>query len=539
MTNYLKKLHDLSAKERIDFFTDICLDSEKVQSELLLDIIHKNLNTRVAKRYNFSQIDSYKSFIKNVPITNWEDYKDDVEDMKDAKEEILFRGKTEYFTQTSGTTGKMKHLPESADGKLAKQLTTSIRTSILFTHFPDLFEGKYLPIVNSSTMGYTKAGIAYGSASGLTMKNITPELLKFSAIPPQISAVEDMLTYEYLIMRFAIAQDVRLIAGNNAGRIESLIKTAQKYRYEIIKDIRDGTINKMFKVDKDIYQELSNSLKADPKRADELSVKLKNSKEFLPSLYWPNLHVISCWLSGSIGAYIKKTTPYLQEYKREVLFFDGGYGASEAKINIPLKANEPAGALAIYGAFFEFMPLNSQSSKPLLAHELKDKGEYRLIITTYSGLYRYDMKDIIKVNGFSGTTPNIYFLSKSSDIGNICGEKLSSTLVHNVVEKFFDIPLEYFCAVADKEHFTYILCIEPKEDFTLDKDKKERLITEIEEYISKANDIYNVSRKQHLLSRLQIEIMPKGWYNSLIQKRVKQSSAHNQIKLPVIYEKMP
>lgn len=46
--------------------------------------------------------------------------------------------------------------------------------------------------------------------------------------------------------------------------------------------------------------------------------------------------------------------------------------------------------------------------KPLLAHELKQGGYYQLIITSYSGLYRYNMKDIVYVAEINNQIPRLF-----------------------------------------------------------------------------------------------------------------------------------
>jgi len=536
---YLDELQKLSKTKIVDFFMQSCEDVKKVQTQVLKDILTLNKDAEFLKRFNLSDTPSYDEFKKLLPITHWKDYKPYSKRMQDGKKNLLFLGEAEYFTQTSGTTGEMKLLPESRYGKIAKQLAISIRTSILFAKYPAILEGKFLMMFNGATMGYTKGGIPYGSASGLSVKNLHAKLLNYLAFPQEIAEMLDTQTLDHLTMRFAIEKDVRLIIGNNAGRIESLVMSAEKYQDIIISDIRDGTINKKFDIDDNLREKLESYLKPNKKRADELIEKLKTKSEFLPYLYWPNLEVISCWLGGSVGRYATKILPYFKGYKRDIEFFDVGYGASELKINIPLKQNTSSGVMANFSAFYEFLPLDGDENDILLIDELELGKEYRLIVTTYSGLYRYDMKDIIRVDGFVGNTPSISFVSKSGDIGNICGEKVTAELISSVVEKFFDFSIKHFCAIADKDEFRYVICVEPQDRYDVTQKELDKLSKKIEEYMFVANDIYKVSRDQGLLAKLKIKIMPNGWYDKLIEQKTKNKVMINQIKLPVIYETYP
>jgi hypothetical protein len=102
----------------------------------------------------------------------------------------------------------------------------------------------------------------------------------------------------------------------------------------------------------------------------------------LPRDYWPNLHLMAFWLSASVGHYIKDVKPLIPA---ATVFFDAGYGSSEARINIPSQPEDPAGTLSIYTAFYEFIP--EKGGSPLLAHQLRDGQSYEIIITTWSGPY--------------------------------------------------------------------------------------------------------------------------------------------------------
>ena len=49
---------------------------------------------------------------------------------------------------------------------------------------------------------------------------------------------------------------------------------------------------------------------------------------------------------------------------------------------------------------------------------------YELIVTTYSALYRYNIHDIVRVDGFTGDTANVEFVCRSSDILELCNQRL-------------------------------------------------------------------------------------------------------------------
>ena len=280
-------------------------------------------------------------------------------------------------------------------------------------------------------------------------------------------------------------------------------------------------------------------LKPNPAKAAELRQLRDSGKRPLPSLYWPNLKVFRCWLSGSIGRYVERLTPFLSD---EITLVDGGYGASEGKFNIPAPDGRSSGALANFAAFYEFVPeMNesendaSKTQQTLLAHELEDGKEYRLIITNYSGLYRYDMRDIIRVVGFTGTTPNIEFVSKTSDVGNICGEKLYPDIIAAAFRMTSDdlgLRLIHYCAVPDVNKLRYTFCMES--DSELNASELKNIAASLDGNLAELALGYEFMLKQHLLNPSVCVAMKRGWSEALINARTKPGVSTSQVKLPVV-----
>lgn len=95
--------------------------------------------------------------------------------------------------------------------------------------------------------------------------------------------------------------------------------------------------------------------------------------------------------------------------------------------------------------FYEFRPLR-EGADTLFLWEVEDGEAYELIITTYSGLYRYNMLDIVRIDGFTGNTPNIVFCGKSTEFVEVAGQKIYgyqfSDLLHDIEKRMnvnFDV----------------------------------------------------------------------------------------------------
>ena len=240
----------------------------------------------------------------------------------------------------------------------------------------------------------------------------------------------------------------------------------------------------------------------------------------------------SFWLGGSVGVYVDSVRPLLPEGIRYV---DVGYGASETKINIPMKPNTPAGALAVFSSFFEFIP--EEGGAPLLAHELEDGKNYELILTTNAGLYRYRLKDLVRVDGFTGTTPNIYFLTKLADVANIAQEKIPGSML---IEAIRDTAAEAGnpCRMAqvypNSDAASYVICMEaekmPEDMAAFEKTMDEGLRSRLTQY-----DTY----RGKLLNPCRIVLMKKEWADDQMKKYAKGNATAAQVKVPVVIDAMP
>lgn len=526
----LNKAHDINLT---GYYQGLCELPQKTQEAVLLDILQQNASSEIGKKHVFADIKSIDEFRARVPISQWSDYEEFAQKMMEGETDLLFSGETKHFIISSGTTGKEKYIPESIAGALAKSITSRLRTSAIISLAPAVLKGKILPLANTPNVGTTASGISVGSASGLTLESTSETYIKKMAFPMDIYDISDQALFDYLMFRFALEEDVRGIVGNNAGRAEQLFIFAQHNANDLIDDIEQGTISAKISIADDLRQLLSKGLKPNPKRAEELR-KLLEQDCFTPRYYWTNLMVFSCWLSGSVGRFTATIRDYLPE---QCFLMDCGYGASEGKFNIPLIKENPVGPLALHANFYEFEPI--EGGEPLMAHELEDGASYQLIITNYSGLYRYAMKDIVRVEGFTAKTPNILFETKSGEIGNIAGEKLSAALftkVFDLLPQEWTKNIHHYCAAVMGEERAYWICVEPSVE---DAFPLEAMCARIEEIMMEEAIVYKYYRNQSIINPCKLVIMKQGWQENLYSTRRKEGQSTSQVKLPVIIQGVP
>lgn len=502
---YSEELLQLSNEDLGKQMYQMFANCEQVQRRVLREILDSAKDTEIGKKYHFAETDSVEDYTGKVPLSAWDDYEAYVEHLKNGESDILFKDKAVFFTISAGTTSpRNKYIPDSRMSVVVRTLIGKMRMLQYFMAEPTLLNGLIMPLVSMPATETTAAGITCGFASGLTFSQ--SEAKDMIAFPMSLFAVKDSVERDYRMMVEAIAhRNVYVLAGNNASRMTALARMAQKRRDDIIRDIAAK----------------------DPERAEELSAL----KEFTPATYWPDLKLGLFWLSASVGKTVEELLPYLP---KTIKLMDVGYGSSEAKFNIPLKPGETSGALSTATAFYEFIP--EGGGQPLMAHQTEAGKNYELVVTTWGGLYRYEMKDVVRVTGFVGNTPMIEFQYKSIEVLNMVDEKLPVTVVNEFIRKLFQekgVAVRQLQIYQNEQEKRYDVYIEPIEGH-LPVD--EQTVHELDSFLAQHLTGYNLFRNEmHVLHELTVTEMKQGWQESLYDKASRKAGMTNgQMKLSLI-----
>lgn len=528
------------AMTRTSIIKAIAEDAPKVQQLVLSSILKNAENSEYGKQYNFSTNSSIADFREDLPVTTWKDYATYSQLMTEGATDLLFDGAPDSFILSSGTTGESKYIPETLLGKDAKSFVSMTRMMLLNRAVPQVSMNSCIfPLVNiNTTLVTTPCGIKCSYASGASIGGgLSSEKAKAIAFPPSILWVKDENALSYLTMRFTIEQEnVNSVMGNNAQALISLITVADTHKDMIIADIRDGKVSyPMSEEDTATIASAIAELKPNPARASYLEEGITSGRPFNPSLWWNNLHLAAFWCSASVGISLSELLPQLP---KGVKTFDVGYGASELKINLPLEIGKGDGLLSTTTAFYEFIPAgNENKTETLLAHELTIGNEYEIVVTTYSGLYRYQMNDIVKCTGYIGNTPRIEFICKGGDVSNIAGEKISGLYILDQARTVLEsknIKLIRLQAKADYQSKNYIIYIEA------DRIPDTSIDAEIDNLLQLNHIVYKTVIEKGMLYSVKVIWMKRGWQDELYrQKKAGREIGIGQIKLPIFIKEEP
>jgi len=505
-------------------FDEAARDPRRTQTNLLMSILRRNANTEYGQRYNFASINSIADYQKQVPLITYGDIQQDMERVAGGASNVFTAEDPVMFAQTSGTTGKPKLIPVTPtdQGQAHKDQMRTWLYHAQIAH-PGILDYKVVSMVSPAIEGHTDAGLPFGSTTGHIYKNMPWLVRNAYSIPYEVFEIEDYQAKYYTIMRISLEHNVHFLATANPSSILQLMNKTNEYSEDLIRDIRDGTLSTQQDIDQTIRQQLARHLRPNPKRAAQLeAMRTKRDGRLLPGDNWPDLGLIGCWKGGTVGHYLEKFDSWFNpDDTRPVPVRDWGYLSSEARGSIPLSDEGSKGALTVATNFFEFVAADEVDARPddpeswpfLTAADLEMDGEYYIFVTTTSGLYRYDINDVIKVAGKYQQTSEIVFLRKGRGMTNITGEKLSVNQVIDGVQsaaRATDITPAHFKAEADTEGSRYILRVE----FAGRTEEKQQqaFLQEVERYLNEVNIEYRSKRDSSRLGAMVMHVMREGWY---------------------------
>jgi GH3 auxin-responsive promoter len=425
----------VKAPRSLRHFRALCRTPVQAQERLLREILEANADTEFGRRHGFGSIASFREFQERVPIASYEDLEPYITAEMQGQPNQLTKDPPVLFTTTSGTTGNRKYIPMTRQGKRAKAHLTWLWFCGLYRDHPGIVGGRILSVVSPEVEGHAPSGVPVGAESGHAYRTMPGPVQSMYTAPYGVFAIEDYEAKYYTLLRLAAGQNISCIATVNPSTIILLGDRLARHSESIIRDVRDGSLSSAFSVP----QELRNSLhlRPDPERAKHLEQATAAGGGVLrPGLAWPQLAAIGCWKGGTVGAYLAK---FGELFPQGPPVRDFGYYATELRGSVPLSDEGDAGTIAIGTNLLEFHPAGQDRApegRELLRIEQLEVGQrYFVYVTNTSGLYRYEMNDIIEVTGHDHQTPRIRFVQKGKGVVSFTGEKLYEVQVIAAVDQ--------------------------------------------------------------------------------------------------------
>lgn len=435
-----RRLHLLSANALFWFSTLLnvihflfaCRKIKGAQQKLLLQIVSRNKNSEFGRKYSFEDLRTPEGYMARVPIMTYEDFVPYIDTIAHGGKSILTKESIYMFESTSGSSSASKLIPYTAS--LRNDFRKGIDPWIfsLYCEHPRLFFGSvYWSLTPSlSDKKYTDCGIPIGASEdseyfGTIQKWVLDTIV---AVPPEINKIKDIETFRYCTLLFLLARrDVRLISVWNPTYLVLLLKDFSGLFSALVSDLRSGRVSIN---DTRLQNILERKFYCSQNRLKELELLIKNGQGLYATLYeavWPELEVISCWTDGTAGSQIEE----IRRMFPRIAIQPKGLIATEMFVSFPFFGMHSL--LSLHSHFFEFEELGNDKQKVVLAHELRRGIQYKVIVTTGGGFYRYAIGDIVEVVDFWNKVPLLRFIGRGDKVVDLVGEKLNEFFVEKIV----------------------------------------------------------------------------------------------------------
>ncbi|MEO7802735.1 MAG: GH3 auxin-responsive promoter family protein [Ginsengibacter sp.] len=317
------------------------------QEAIFQTLIKTGSKTQFGKDHVFNDIKTYKDFKDHVPVRSYEDFEDYINQIKQGKHNILWKGLPIYFAKTSGTTSGVKYIPISKDS-ISNHIDSARNALLCYmaetgnTVFAD---GKLIFLSGSPELERI-GGVPTGRLSGIVNHHV-PRYLRANQLPTfETNCLDDWETKLEKIIDETIKEDMRLISG--------IPPWMQMYF--------DRLMHRTGKHIKDIFP--------------NFSVMVHGGVNYAP---------YKVKLDESIG----KAIDTVELYPASEGFF--AYQDSQNVEGLLLNTDS--------GIFFEFVPSSEIfNDKPLRLslQDVKLNENYVMIVSSNAGLWAYNVGDTVK-----------------------------------------------------------------------------------------------------------------------------------------------
>jgi hypothetical protein len=345
------------------------------------------------------------------------------------------------FEKTGGSRSGGKLVPYSSSSIDAFRLGILAWLNDLLTAIPSIARGKAYFAISPATrtqettgggtpIGLISDGFYFGNALVSAFQSI-------SVTTPEVGLIEDIEEWEMATATYlAVERDLTFVSVWSPSFFSRIISVMLERPREISGRIKQGL----------------HGLAGNVERAREFGRSIRDGGLDTRNL-WPNLVLVSAWKDGSSRRMAEK----LAQEIPHAHFQGKGLLATEGIFTIPFWS-ELWPVPALTSAFLEFADSDGYIH---LVHNLKKGAQYRLIVTTRGGLYRYDIGDVVEcMTVHTSGLPQLRFVGRAEGVTDLVGEKLSESFVTDCLRS---VPVYSALVPLDTGHAGYLLVLESSE----------------------------------------------------------------------------
>ena len=349
-----------------------------------------------------------------------------------------------------------------------------------------------------------------------------------------------------LIMRHQVLRVGAVFASGLLRAIRFLQLNWQQFSH----DISTGTLSPKI-TDPSIREYMAQILKADPELADFITRECSGENwERIITRIWPNTKYLDVIVTGAMAQYI----PTLDYYSGGLPKACTMYGSSECYFGLNLKPisepSEVSYTIMPNMGYFEFIPHDdsspltlSRDSPPRLVDlaDVEVGKYYELVITTYCGLNRYRVGDILQVTGFHNAAPEFRFVRRKNVLLSIDSDKTDESELQKAIENTSELLKEFNTTVVEYTSFADTKSIPGHYVIYWELLMKNSSCPPTNEVLNQCclvmedslNSVYRQGRvADNSIGPLEIRVVKSGTFEELMDYAISRGASINQYKVP-------
>jgi hypothetical protein len=405
-------------------------DPRRAQHAILARTLRANAETAFGREHGFAAIRSAAEYARRVPLRDHDEMSPWISRICAGEMGILTADPVRFVEPSGGSSGYTKQIPYTK--ALLEEFSAATMAWVfdLLLHRPALRGGHAYWAVSppGRRAARTDGGVPIGMEhdSDYFPAPIRALLERTFAVPRAVGRAPDIESCRYLTLRALLAlPDLRLISVWSPSFLTLLASALDEHFERLVHDMDRGTIS--LDLDPFLRVVLERALPARPAEARLLHLRFGRTPPRDLGALWTRLALISCWSDG----HASRALDGMRHRFPAVEVQGKGLLATEGAVSIPLlHAHAPVAAVTSH--YLEFLP-DDGTDTTCAVDELDRGGTYQVVLTTGGGLYRYRLKDLVRVEGHLHRAPLISFQGRADRASDLAGEKLTPALVERAL----------------------------------------------------------------------------------------------------------
>ncbi|CAL9227028.1 unnamed protein product [Arabidopsis halleri] len=557
---------DQKNKQKLQLIEELTSNADQVQRRVLEEILSLNADVEYLRRHDLNGRTDRETFKNVMPVITYEDIQPEINRIANGdKSPILSSKPISEFLTSSGTSGGERKLMPTIEEELDRRsLLYSLLMPVMSQFVPGLENGKGMYFLFIKSESKTPGGLparpvltSYYKSSHFKERPYDPYTNYTSPNETILCSDSYQSMYSQMLCGLCQHQEVLRVGAVFASGFIRAIKFLEKHWTELVRDIRTGTLSSLI-TDPSVREAVTKILKPSPKLADFVEFECKKSSwQGIITRLWPNTKYVDVIVTGTMSQYI----PTLDYYSNGLPLVCTMYASSECYFGVNLrplcKPSEVSYTLIPSMAYFEFLPVhrnNGVTNSINLPKALTEKEqqelvdlvdvklgqEYELVVTTYAGLCRYRVGDLLRVTGFKNKAPQFSFICRKNVVLSIDADKTDEVELQNAVKNAvthlvpFHASLSEYTSYADTSsipgHYVLFweLCLDG--NTPIPPSVFEDCCLTVEESF---NTVYRQGRvSDKSIGPLEIKIVEPGTFDKLMDYAISLGASINQYKTP-------